>query len=81
MTIKKLKPSTTLRAVSEDGLLSIRIVKLDEDGEVICVASEPVTLESKTLSELLMALEVSMQNITKPIIVLNACTKGEYKWR
>lgn len=72
----------SIRCISENGKISIRKVKLDEDDleSVDCVSGEPLILQARTYTELVQLLELCLQNSTKPVIVLNAGNKELYKW-
>ena len=74
------KDTQIIRLVSEGGRVSFRWCRLDEDGDVDAISTEPITLQSGTYSNLLRVMELCMQCSSLPRLVVNAGNKSLYNW-
>jgi hypothetical protein len=75
----KIKQDMSVRVIAESGRISFRLVKIDDKGEVQCVANEEL-LSAKTYQELMQLLELMFQNSSKPCVHVNGCNREIYKW-
>lgn len=74
------KENQTVRLISEGGKISFRWCRVDDDGDVDAIASEPITLQSVSYSAVLQVLERCMQSASLPVLVLNSGNRAMYQW-